>query len=438
MARIKHIALHTEDPAETADWYMRVFGLDELRRTPADTGADGVWLTDGYIYFAILKIGSEDAPNLGEGPSTVKGVHHIGFYVDDLDQAVATVEANDGTECPGSSRANRKYKGPDGLMIDLRVRGWDEQIRARSTLYELTEAEPKTPAVFIVGRCRTPPQGNRRPWRRLQAISASQQFADGVVHEFRVGRVETGAAGQVPPDGLDGPQFRVGHVGNFDLIVLGREIEVGAARHHDGLSLDRSQSPMEVSLVYRVGADVAILPSPEHRQKVVGVGLGAAAFPKSYQVVLQGRVPDVQVYFLTVESLGDRPTGVDPAHGPKSFGGRTLVPAAGPSVVGSEGGLHPLQEDEVVPRGLGRSADGNDAFHHVGKQTSPLVGLLAAHRPAGDHGDSFYPELLCDQAVLGHDVIVQGHAGKACPAVGTRGCCWATTTNCCPACWARQ
>jgi hypothetical protein len=74
-------------------------------------------------------------------------VHHIGFYVDDLDQAVATVEANDGTECPGSSRANRKYKGPDGLMIDLRVRGWDEQIRARSTLYELTEAEPKTPAV---------------------------------------------------------------------------------------------------------------------------------------------------------------------------------------------------------------------------------------------------------------------------------------------------
>jgi len=25
-------------------------------------------------------------------------------------------------------------------MIDLRFRGWDEQIRARSTLYELTKA----------------------------------------------------------------------------------------------------------------------------------------------------------------------------------------------------------------------------------------------------------------------------------------------------------
>ena len=61
-SRIKHIALHTEDPAATAEWYKTVFGLDELRRTPADTGEEGVWLTDGYIYFAILKIGSEDAP----------------------------------------------------------------------------------------------------------------------------------------------------------------------------------------------------------------------------------------------------------------------------------------------------------------------------------------------------------------------------------------
>ena len=47
MARIKHIALQTENPAETAEWYKTVFGLDELRRSPADTGADGVWLTDG-------------------------------------------------------------------------------------------------------------------------------------------------------------------------------------------------------------------------------------------------------------------------------------------------------------------------------------------------------------------------------------------------------
>jgi len=81
MARIKHIALSTEDPAKTAEFYKNAFGLTELRREPADTGAGGVWLSDGYIYFAILRYGGDDTPNLGEGPSTVKGIHHIGFYV---------------------------------------------------------------------------------------------------------------------------------------------------------------------------------------------------------------------------------------------------------------------------------------------------------------------------------------------------------------------
>jgi len=70
MARIKHIALSTDDPVKTAEFYKNIFGLKELRREPADTGARGVWLSDGYIYFAILKFGHEDTPNLGEGPST--------------------------------------------------------------------------------------------------------------------------------------------------------------------------------------------------------------------------------------------------------------------------------------------------------------------------------------------------------------------------------
>ncbi len=142
MARIKHIALHTEDPAKTAAFYKEVFGLYELDRKPDESGSEGVWLSDGYIYFAILKYGGEGAPNLGEGPSTVVGVHHIGFYVDDLEEACTTIEAANSTECPGSSNANRKYMGPDGLMIDMRVRGWDEAIQAKTQLYHLTSRVP--------------------------------------------------------------------------------------------------------------------------------------------------------------------------------------------------------------------------------------------------------------------------------------------------------
>ena len=139
MARIKHIALSTDDPAKTADFYKQVFGLTELRREPR-----GVWLSDGYIYFAILKHGEEDTPNLGEGASSVKGVHHIGFYVDDMEQARAALEAAGSTEYEGTTKVNRKYRGPDGLGLDVRERGWDEQIRARMQLYRLAPADQST------------------------------------------------------------------------------------------------------------------------------------------------------------------------------------------------------------------------------------------------------------------------------------------------------
>ena len=121
-----------------------MFGLTELRRTPSDTGAEGVWLSDGYIYFAILKYGGEDTPNLGDGPSTVKELHHIGFTLM-TEEACTTIEEASATGCPGGSKVNRKYKGPDGVMIDLRARGWDEQIKARMQLYQATPvpAEPR-------------------------------------------------------------------------------------------------------------------------------------------------------------------------------------------------------------------------------------------------------------------------------------------------------
>ena len=143
MARIKHIALHTPDPVKTAEFYKECFGMKELNRRPKDSGEDGVWLSDGYIYFAILKYGSEDAPNLGEGPSTVEGVHHIGFVVDDLEKSVSDVENAGATECVGSVPIGRKYKGPDGLMIDIcseKDHLWDKIIKTKTQLLRAVPA----------------------------------------------------------------------------------------------------------------------------------------------------------------------------------------------------------------------------------------------------------------------------------------------------------
>ena len=111
--------------------------MQELNRTPKDSGEEGVWLSDGYIYFAILKYGSEDAPNLGEGPSTVEGVHHIGFYVDDIDETVAAVEG------AGGIPVGFRYKGPDALLIDIQSWSnpyWDRIIEAKTQLLHAVPA----------------------------------------------------------------------------------------------------------------------------------------------------------------------------------------------------------------------------------------------------------------------------------------------------------
>ena len=152
MTRVKHIALSTDDPVGTADFYKAVFGLKEIGREPVETGADGVWLSDGYIYFAILKHRGKHAPDLGAGPSTLKGVHHIGFYVDDQEGTCAALEARGCSECPGSSANNRKYKGPDGLMLDVRTDGWDEQIQVAMQLHRLEPVESNGRGAAVSGK----------------------------------------------------------------------------------------------------------------------------------------------------------------------------------------------------------------------------------------------------------------------------------------------
>ena len=153
MARIKHIALVTDDPVKTAEFYKQHFGLTELYRRPSNTGERGVWLSDGYIYFAILKYGDAEAPKLGPGQtSDLRGIHHIGFQVDDqAATAKSLAEANvafvpkengdpaDPTPMFAASEgaANLKYLGPDEVQFDVRQKGWDEAIELGMDRYEL-------------------------------------------------------------------------------------------------------------------------------------------------------------------------------------------------------------------------------------------------------------------------------------------------------------
>jgi catechol 2,3-dioxygenase-like lactoylglutathione lyase family enzyme len=151
MARIKHIALVTDDPAKTAEFYKEQFGLTELYRRPSDTGEKGVWLSDGYIYFAILKYGTADAPKLGPNQtSDLRGIHHIGFQVDDLEATdrqlkeagIKPVPFSEPRQPrpPGQGEmvgVNLKYLGPDDVHFDVRQKGWDEAIELAMDRYDL-------------------------------------------------------------------------------------------------------------------------------------------------------------------------------------------------------------------------------------------------------------------------------------------------------------
>jgi len=157
MARIKHIALVTDDPAKTAEFYKQHFGLTELYRRPSSIGERGVWLSDGYIYFAILKYGDADAPKLGpEQTSDLRGIHHIGFQVDDLAATAKALEQANVAPVPrqkgdpsdptpmfavSEGAANLKYLGPDEVQFDVRQKGWDEAIELGMPRYELTPAK---------------------------------------------------------------------------------------------------------------------------------------------------------------------------------------------------------------------------------------------------------------------------------------------------------
>ena len=133
MAKIKHIALTTNDPAKVAAFYKEALGLQEIRRSPSGN----VFLTDGYINMAILNWKTEKDADVGANGPNYSGIHHIGFQVESLEQ-IAEKLAEAGSQPRhdvnqalgvGPGRQNHgnvevKYSGPDGVMLDVSQTGW--------------------------------------------------------------------------------------------------------------------------------------------------------------------------------------------------------------------------------------------------------------------------------------------------------------------------
>lgn len=129
MAKLRHIAVHTPDPEKTAAFYKRVFDMIEVGRTDSPI-AKGVYLSDGTINMAVLRFKTVEAADRQDGLGPVFGLHHFGFWVDDMEETRRRLEQEGAEyrfgrpESAATSFFEEKYKGPDAVMIDITPHGW--------------------------------------------------------------------------------------------------------------------------------------------------------------------------------------------------------------------------------------------------------------------------------------------------------------------------
>ena len=117
MAKIRHVAICTEDPEALAQFYRTTFGLGEVARQNAEEGL-AIYLSDGYINLAILP-----------GRAGPPGINHLGFEVEDVRETGRIAkEAGAQTGIAPRPRDGRyaefRLHDPVGTPVDLSENGW--------------------------------------------------------------------------------------------------------------------------------------------------------------------------------------------------------------------------------------------------------------------------------------------------------------------------
>src|SRR4030088_2752251 len=128
MAQLRHFAIVVRDQEKSARFYEQAFGLK--RAGFEDLGwSSAIYLSDGVVNLALLHFTGEK----GSGREDMKdfvGAHHFGFIVDDIAETQKKVEAAGGTffmdlgDNAAKYTFERKFKDPDGIIIDISRKGW--------------------------------------------------------------------------------------------------------------------------------------------------------------------------------------------------------------------------------------------------------------------------------------------------------------------------
>ena len=133
MAKLRHIAIATQNAEQTAKFYVEAFGLTRISTidTPIVSGA---FLTDGTINLAILDFKNDQIAGVERGQDWT-GIHHIGFEVENLEEiaqklagagATPRTDINQALGLGSGHQGNAevRYSGPDGVTFDVSQTGW--------------------------------------------------------------------------------------------------------------------------------------------------------------------------------------------------------------------------------------------------------------------------------------------------------------------------
>ena len=114
MAKLRHIAILVPDPEAAAQFFEQAFDMQR-----AGTARRGIYVSDGTVNVALLKVEGNEKP----------GLYHFGMWVDDLAEAEAKAEAAGAKYLAGRPTAPNsfyecKYRDPLGNVFDLTHTGW--------------------------------------------------------------------------------------------------------------------------------------------------------------------------------------------------------------------------------------------------------------------------------------------------------------------------
>ena len=106
--RIRHVALNVQNRDKEAEYYKRVFGMEEKSRGPNGT----IYLSDGHVGVALI--------SRSELPW---GITHFGFQVESINEIEEKAETTAVANSAAAVGESMIYDS-EGYRVDISVEGW--------------------------------------------------------------------------------------------------------------------------------------------------------------------------------------------------------------------------------------------------------------------------------------------------------------------------